>query len=129
MPHDQKAPHIALNFVQRDLSEIAARSKAFAAAMETRRTVRDYKPTPVPRQIIENCIRAAGSAPSGANQQPWHFVAISDHTAKRAIREAAEAEERAFYAGRAGAEWIDALAHLGTNDQKPFLEWQPRTHP
>ncbi len=93
--------------------------------MLTRRTVRDYSDRPVDRTVIEQAIAAARSAPSGANQQPWHFVAISDTDTKRRIREAAEAEERAFYAGRAGNEWLDALAHLGTDADKPFLETAP----
>ncbi len=102
-----------------------ARVRAFTTTMQTRRTVRDYSDRLVDRAIIEQAIAAARSAPSGANQQPWHFVAISDADTKRHIREAAEAEERAFYAGRAGDEWLDALAHLGTDADKPFLETAP----
>ena len=93
--------------------------------MKMRRTVRDFSSRPVPRDVIENCIRTAGNAPSGANQQPWHFVAISNPEMKSKIREAAEQEEREFYAGRAGEEWLEALAHLGTDDHKPFLEEAP----
>ena len=93
--------------------------------MKTRRTVRDFSSKPVPRDVIENCIRTAGNAPSGANQQPWHFVAISNPVKKSKIREAAEQEEREFYAGRAGEEWLEALVHLGTDDHKPFLEEAP----
>lgn len=102
-----------------------ARAEAFAAEMALRRTVRDYADTPVPRAVIEACLRAAGSAPSGANQQPWRFVAVSDPDLKRRIREAAEAEERAFYAHRAPEEWLKALAPLGTDADKPFLEIAP----
>ena len=120
-----EAPTIPLQYFYRDEQEIRERSAAFAKMMATRRTVRDYTPKPVPRDIIENCIRTAGSAPSGANQQPWHFVAIRDQKTKSAIRQAAEEEERAFYAGRAGDEWLSALSHLGTDDQKPFLETAP----
>ena len=116
---------IKLAFDRRTSEEIQQRSAAFAKLMAGRRTVRDYAPTPVPRAVIENCIRTAGSAPSGANQQPWHFVAIADPETKSAIRAAAEEEERAFYAGRAGDEWLSALSHLGTDDQKPFLETAP----
>jgi iodotyrosine deiodinase len=116
---------IDLNFSSLDVDEMRTRSQAFAQNLARRRTVRDYAPDPVERDIIENCIRTAGSAPSGANQQPWHFVAISDPEIKSAIREAAEEEERAFYAGRAGEEWLGALAHLGTDDNKPFLEIAP----
>ena len=120
-----ETPTIQLEFKRRSDTEIQERSAAFANMMAARRTVRDYAPTPVPRAIIENCIMTAGSAPSGANQQPWHFVAIGDAQTKSAIRQAAEEEERAFYAGRAGDEWLSALSHLGTDDQKPFLETAP----
>jgi nitroreductase len=93
--------------------------------MATRRTVRDFAGTPVPRAIPEAAIRAAATAPSGANQQPWHFCLVGDPALKRRIREAAEAEERAFYDGRAGDEWLSALAPLGTDAAKPFLETAP----
>lgn len=111
-----------LNFTHRSSEELMERSGNFKASMKTRRTVRDYASKPVPREVIETCIEVAGAAPSGANQQPWHFVAISNQEIKSKIRKAAEEEERAFYAGRAGEEWLDALAHLGTDDNKPFLE-------
>ena len=106
-------------------SERLARVRDFAERMATRRTVRDFVATPVPREIIEQALRAAGSAPSGANQQPWRFVAVHDAEVKRQIRAAAEEEERQFYAGRAPQEWLDALAPLGTDAQKPFLEVAP----
>lgn len=106
-------------------AEMAERLDAFREDMSKRRTIRDFSDAPVPRHLIEMAIRAAGTAPSGANFQPWHFVAISDQDTKKAIREAAEAEERAFYAGRASDEWLHALAPLGTDDQKPFLETAP----
>ncbi|WP_082376447.1 nitroreductase family protein [Ahrensia marina] len=121
----EKLLTIDLQFSSLDEEEMRARSAAFAKDLARRRTVRDYAPATVDREIIENCIRAAGTAPSGANQQPWHFVAINDPKIKSAIREAAEEEERAFYAGRAGEEWLSALAHLGTDDNKPFLEIAP----
>ncbi len=105
--------------------EMQQRAAAFFEDLNRRRTVRDYKPRPVPRDIIEHCIKAAGTAPSGANLQPWHFVAVSDPDIKRKIREAAEEEERAFYSHRAPEEWLDAISHLGTDDQKPFLEIAP----
>lgn len=114
-----------LDFVSRSDDEISRRAKAFEQDMKSRRTVRNFSDRPVPRQTIETCIAAAGGAPSGANQQPWHFVAIGDPQTKICIRKAAEEEERAFYSGRAGQEWIDALAHLGTDDNKPFLEEAP----
>lgn len=102
-----------------------ARAADFAADMALRRTVRDYAPTPVPRAVIEACLRAAGTAPSGANQQPWRFVAVADPDIKRRIREAAELEEREFYTHRAPPEWLQALAPLGTDADKPFLEVAP----
>jgi len=101
------------------------RSAEFLALVRRRRTVRDFSPEPVPRAVIENAVAAAGSAPSGANGQPWHFVAIADPATKGEIRTAAEAEERTFYAGRAGSEWLAALAPLGTDAEKPFLETAP----
>ena len=114
-----------LRFEPRDIETVGERARQFQADMKARRTVRDYSSRPVPRDVIETCIATAGTAPSGANQQPWHFVAISDPDTKRQIRLAAEEEERAFYAGRAGEEWLEALAHLGTDDNKPFLEEAP----
>ncbi len=107
-------------------AESLARVSAFAADISRRRTVRDYAPDAVPREVIEHCLRAAGSAPSGANQQPWHFVAIGDDPElRRRIRDAAEDEEREFYEKRAPKEWLDALAPLGTDPNKPFLETAP----
>jgi nitroreductase len=105
--------------------EMAARARAFADEMGLRRTVRDFSDRPVPRTLIEDCLRAAGTAPSGANQQPWHFVAVSEPSVKHRIREAAEAEEREFYAHRAPPDWLEALAPLGTDASKPFLEVAP----
>jgi len=105
--------------------EMQQRAASFQDEMQGRRSVRDFSSRPVPRGTIEACLRAAGSAPSGANMQPWHFVAVSDPAVKRRIREAAEAEEREFYRRRAGAEWLGALSDLGTGDRKPFLETAP----
>ena len=93
--------------------------------MARRRTVRDFSDRPVPREVIEHCLRTAGSAPNGANLQPWHFVAVSDPALKREIRVAAEEEEREFYEHRAPNEWLEALAALGTDANKPFLEIAP----
>lgn len=104
---------------------MSRRARAFREAMRRRHTIREFAPDPVPRAIIEDCIAAAGLAPSGANHQPWHFVLVGNPAVKKAIRAAAEAEERAFYAGRAGAEWLAALAPLGTDADKPFLEIAP----
>lgn len=102
-----------------------AGAEAFLAEVRSRRTVRDFARRQVPRGVIETCLRAAGTAPNGANHQPWHFAVIGDPVRKARIRAAAEAEERAFYAGRAGAEWLSALAPLGTDPSKPFLEDAP----
>ena len=107
------------------VDEMQARARAFADDLVRRRTIRDFSDRPVPRDVVESCLRAAASAPSGANRQPWHFVVVSDPAIKGRIREAAEAEERAFYAGRAPDDWLDALAPLGTNADKPFLEIAP----
>lgn len=125
-PMMHNAPTIALPPMpsMTDEERVAA-AKAFADDLARRRTVRDYAPTQVPRAVIEQCLRAAGTAPSGANQQPWRFVAVQDAAIKHRIREAAEAEERAFYEHRAPAEWLGALAPLGTDADKPFLETAP----
>ena len=93
--------------------------------LATRRTVRDFSDEPIDRAVIEACVLAAGSAPSGANHQPWHFACVSDPDTKRAIREAAEAEEQAFYEGRAGETWLNDLKKIGTDASKPFLETAP----
>ncbi len=122
MPH----PFVPLaGYREYPADEMAVRARAFADDLGRRRTVRDFAERPVPRTLIEDCLRAAGTAPSGANQQPWHFVAVSDPAVKRRIREAAEAEEREFYAHRAPPEWLEALAPLGTDASKPFLEVAP----
>ena len=105
--------------------ERLARIEAFREAMAGRRTIRDFSDRAVPRAVIEAAIRTAGSAPSGANKQPWHFAVVSDGAVKRRIREAAEAEERAFYAGKGGTQWLQDLAPLGTDPEKPFLETAP----
>lgn len=110
---------------ERDDGEMAAAAEAFRAFMGKRHTVRDFDPRPVPRAIIETCVAAAGGAPSGANHQPWHFVAIAEPDLKRRIRLAAEEEERAFYAGGGGDEWIKALEPIGTGPEKPHLEIAP----
>lgn len=106
-------------------AEMIARAEAFFGEIRRRHTVRDFSPEPVPRAIIESCIRAAGTAPSGANHQPWHFTVVSDPARKREIRLGAEQEEREFYAGKAGREWLEALKPLGTDSDKPFLEIAP----
>jgi len=105
--------------------EMLARAQGVFDVLSTRRTIRDFSDKPVSRKVIEACIAAAGTAPSGANHQPWHFVAISNPEKKRKIRIAAEAEEEAFYAGKASDEWLEALGPLGTDTNKPFLETAP----
>ena len=112
-------------FVEYPPEDMAARAEAFADNLRRRRTVRDYSDRPVNRAIVEQAILAAGSAPSGANHQPWHFVVLTDADRRKRLREAAEAEERAFYAGKASEEWLEALAPLGTDADKPFLEDAP----
>lgn len=101
------------------------RAAEFYADIRRRRTVRDFSDRPVPREIVDDCLRAAGTAPNGANMQPWHFVVVSDPQIKRRIRIEAEKEEHEFYHYKAPQEWLDALAPLGTNEHKPFLEAAP----
>ncbi len=113
------------SYVELPADEMRERASAFLSEAQRRRTVRDFSDRPVPRDIIEMCILAAGTAPNGAHRQPWHFVAVSNPEVKRAIRIAAEEEERAFYGGRAPEEWLEALAPLGTGEAKPFLESAP----
>jgi nitroreductase len=107
------------------VEEMRKRLEAFYADIDRRRTVRDFSDRPVPRDIIETALKAANTAPSGANLQPWHFAVVSGPDTKKKIREAAEAEEREFYEHRASKEWLAALAPLGTDDKKPFLETAP----
>lgn len=116
---------LPLNFRELPEAEMRARALAFFEAMRTRRTVRDFAPRPVPRDIIETALRTAGTAPNGANLQPWHFAVVGDPALKRRIREAAEVEEREFYHNRASAAWLRALEPLGTDAAKPFLETAP----
>lgn len=106
-------------------AEMLRRAERIFDAMKVRRTVRDFSDRPVPLEVIEQAVRVAALAPNGANMQPWHFVIVSDPETKKKIRLAAEEEERAFYDGRASDEWLKALAHLGTDAQKPFLETAP----
>ena len=106
-------------------AQIAAAAREFRERMTTRRTIRDFSDRPVNAAVIRDCVTAAGQAPSGANMQPWHFEVVGDPQLKGRIRAAAEAEEREFYAGRATEEWLEALAPLGTDADKPFLETAP----
>ena len=107
------------------IDEMGRRATEFCELMQRRRSVRHFSGRAVPRSLMETCLRAAGSAPSGANLQPWHFVAVSDAATKRRIREAAEAGEREFYEHRATEEWLRVLEPLGTDADKPFLETAP----
>lgn len=125
MPADQQPTYEPLDYTRLPEAEMLARSRAFLARLQTRRTVRDFSPDPVPFELIANAIAAAGRAPSGANQQPWTFVVVSDPAIKRQIRIAAEAEEKESYARRMSDEWLAALAHLGTDWHKPHLEDAP----
>jgi len=121
LPHLVPAPKTK----SRSADELLTRALKFYEVMQRRRTFRDFSDRPVQREVIEYCIRAAGTAPSGANLQPWHFVAISDPTVKHEIRIAAEKEEKEFYSHRAPKAWLEALAPLGTDSNKPFLEIAP----
>jgi nitroreductase len=105
--------------------ELLQRTREFYEVMQWRRTFRDYSDRPVPRKVIEYCLRTAGTAPSGANLQPWYFVAVGDPAIKREIRAAAEIEEKEFYEHRAPKAWLEALAPIGTDWNKPFLEIAP----
>ncbi|MEM9421062.1 MAG: nitroreductase family protein [Pseudomonadota bacterium] len=113
------------DFIEYPPSEMQRRATAFYDDIRRRHSIRTFSDRPVPRQVIETCIAAAGTAPNGANHQPWHFAAINSPSTKQRIREKAEAEERAFYSGRASDEWLDALSPLGTDADKPYLEVAP----
>ena len=105
--------------------EMRIRSMSFLKSLSNRRTIRDFSDKPIEREVMKNCIRVAGTAPSGANMQPWHFVLISDPVIKKKIRIAAEKEEKIFYNKRAPKEWLKALSQLGTDEYKPYLEIAP----
>jgi nitroreductase len=105
--------------------EMEAKAIGFLAEMKRRRSVRHFSDHPVSRKVIEDCLRAANTAPSGANRQPWHFVVVDDEETKSRLREAAEKEEQEFYERRAPEEWLEALRPLGTDQHKPFLETAP----
>jgi iodotyrosine deiodinase len=113
------------SYVEYPLEKMRKRAATFRKEMQRRRTVRHFSDRPVPREIIEECLLTAGTAPNGANLQPWYFVVVSDPGKKKQIRVAAEEEEREFYNRRAPQEWLEALAPLGTDEHKPFLETAP----
>lgn len=118
--------HVPLaDFPSYPVAAMRERAIAFHAQMASRRSVRAFADTPVERAVIEHCVLTAGGAPSGANHQPWFFACVGSAEKKRAIRQAAEAEEREFYSGKAGDEWLDALAPIGTDWRKPYLETAP----
>lgn len=119
--HDQ----VPLDFHPLPEAEMLGRAERFSAELRRRRTVRDFSDKPVPREVVGACLLAAGSAPNGANLQPWHFVVVQSPEVKRRLREAAETEEREFYEKRATPEWLADLAPLGTDWRKPFLETAP----
>jgi nitroreductase len=116
---------VPLEFVELPPERMLERARELAVDLARRRSVRDFSDRPVSRDVIAACLAAAVTAPSGANQQPWHFVAVGDPAVKRAVREAAEQEERDFYGGRAPDVWLETLHPLGTDAHKPFLEKAP----
>lgn len=118
-------PFEPLAFEEKSPGEMRAAAERFYREIRNRRTVREFSDRAVSREVIENALRAAGTAPSGANMQPWHFVVVGDPGLKKQIRESAEHEEREFYEHRASEEWLRALEPLGTNEHKPFLEAAP----
>lgn len=113
------------SYIEYPVEEMMQRAIEFRQEMQRRRTVRHFSSRPVPPEVIEECLRTAGSAPNGANLQPWHFVVVSDPMVKREIRIAAEQEENEFYHRRAPQEWLDALSAIGTDEHKPFLQTAP----
>ena len=118
-------PFQALDFTEKTPEDMLQASRLFYQEIRKRRTVREFSQRQVEREIIENALRAAGTAPSGANMQPWHFVAVSNPGLKKKMRAAAELEEKAFYQHRASDEWLKALEPLGTGEEKPFMETAP----
>ena len=122
---NEPAPSIALDFVERPCTEMQHRARDFYQLLKQRRTVRDFSDRALPKGVLEDCLLSAGSAPSGANRQPWHFAVVRDSGLKQKIRSGAEEEEQEFYESRAPQDWLDALAPLGTDASKPFLETAP----
>jgi len=118
-------PSIPLDFERKSADDMVRIARDHHAEMERRRSVRDFSPDPVPLDAVRACIAAASAAPSGAHRQPWTFVLVTDPALRAQIREGAEAEERAFYGGRAGEQWLQDLEPFGTSWQKPFLETCP----
>src|SRR5215207_2304450 len=125
MPDIQSFPFVPLEHSRIPLDESRGRAESFYSDMSRRRTTRHFSSEAVPRELIELAILTAGTAPSGAHQQPWTFVAVSDADLKQRIRDAAEHEERAFYHGKAPQEWLEAILPLGTDEHKPHLTDAP----
>ena len=127
--HKRQMAHITFvalpGYQEYPVDAMKRRAAEFYEDIRRRRTVREFSERPVAREVVETCLRAAGTAPNGANMQPWHFVVVSDPAIKRKIRFAAEKEEYEFYHHKAPQAWLDALAPLGTNEHKPFLELAP----
>ena len=118
-------PFVPLDFIEYPAKQMQQQAEDFYLNIKRRRTVREFSERPIPEGVLEHAILAAGTAPSGANMQPWHFVVIQNSEIKSEIRQAAEAEEVEFYTRRASEEWLDALKPFGTDAQKPFLETAP----
>ncbi|MBO6536887.1 MAG: nitroreductase family protein [Balneolaceae bacterium] len=121
----KKAEFIPLNFTNRSPEEMKERAESFYKLIKERRTVREFSDEPIPEGVLEHCLLAAGTAPNGANKQPWHFVVVQDADIKKKIRVAAEEEEHEFYNRRAPEDWLEDLVPFGTNEHKPFLETAP----
>lgn len=120
------ASHIPYSsYIEYPQDEMIRRAGEFREEMQRRRTIRDFSDRDIPESVIDDCIRAASTAPNGANQQPWHFVVVRNPALKKKIRDAAEKEEKEFYENRAPDEWLEALYPLGTDENKPFLEKAP----
>jgi len=122
VPEGETSP---LDFTRLSADQMHLEARSFYQQIKKRRTVRDFSPDAIPDGVLEDCIMAAGTAPNGANLQPWHFAVVRSGDIKKQIRAAAEEEERGFYGGRAPDEWLDVLSHLGTDASKPFLETAP----
>jgi nitroreductase len=121
----KKPEFIPLNFTERSPEEMKERAESFYQLIKERRTVREFSDEPIPEGVLEHCLLSAGTAPNGANKQPWHFVVVQDADIKKKIRVAAEEEEHEFYNRRAPEDWLEDLVPFGTNEHKPFLETAP----
>ena len=120
-----KPDFISYNHIQYQHDEMIERSKSLFDLMKKRRSIRHFSEKAIPMEVIKNCLKTAGTVPSGANQQPWKFLVVTDAEVKKKIREGAEKQEQEFYSHRAPKEWLDVISHLGTDAKKPFLENAP----